>query len=64
MRRAPTKIDQQALERHKIKTMLEQDKIVRRLAAAPLEKLTGIERLLAALYRVSDLYDQKTSDQA
>lgn len=56
MRRAPVKIDQRALERHKIKALLQEDKFVRRLADTPLEKLTGIEKLLAALYRQSDLF--------
>ena len=58
MRRAPVKIDQRALERHQTKALLEQDVFVRKLARTPLEKLTGAERLLAALYRHSDLFPQ------
>jgi hypothetical protein len=59
MRRAPVKIDERALERHQIKALLEQDDFVRKLAKTPLEKLTGMERLLAALYRHSDLFPAK-----
>lgn len=47
MKRAPIKIDERSLERRKIKTLL---------AQTPLEKLRGAERLLAALYRQSDLF--------
>lgn len=56
MRKAPIKIDRRALERHKIKVLLQDDKLVQKLAQTPLEKLAGIERLLAALYRQSDLF--------
>lgn len=56
MRRAPIKIDQRALERQKTKALLEKDEFVQKLIATPLEKLTGVERLLAALYRESDLF--------
>lgn len=60
MRRAPIKIDHQALERQKTKALLEQDEFVRKLVQTPLSKLTGIDRLLAALYRQSDLFPKKT----
>ena len=56
MRRAPIKIDQRALERQKTKALLEGDKFVQKLMAMPLEKLSGMEKLLAALYRGSDLF--------
>lgn len=56
MRRAPVKIDERALERQKTKGLLAQDEFVQKLMATPLEKLTGMERLLAALYRQSDLF--------
>ena len=59
MRRAPIKIDYRALERHQTKALLAKDEFVKKLAQTPLEKLTGIERLLAALYRASDLFPQK-----
>lgn len=64
MRRAPVKIDQRALARHKIKVLLNEDALIRKLAETPLEKLSGSERLLAALYRQSDLYDKKTFGEA
>lgn len=59
MRRAPIKIDGRALERQKIKDLLAQDEFVRKLAQTPLEKLSGIEFLLAALYRQSDLFPKE-----
>ena len=59
MKRAPIKIDERALERQKIKTLLAEDAAVQKLTQTPLEKLRGIERLLAALYRSSDLFPQE-----
>lgn len=59
MKRAPVKIDERALERHKIKTLLAKDAVIRKLAETPLEKLSGAERLLAALYHQSDLFPQE-----
>ena len=56
MKRAPIKIDETALERQKMKALLEKDEAVKKLARTPLEKLTGWDRLLAALYRSSDLF--------
>lgn len=60
MKRAPIKIDERALERQKIKTLLAEDKFVKKLASTPLTKLTGVDRLLAALYRQSELFPKKT----
>ncbi|MBI3385757.1 hypothetical protein HY031_01585 [Candidatus Gottesmanbacteria bacterium] len=56
MRRAPIKIDEKALERQKIKALLEEDEAVKKLAQTPLTKLHGLERLLATLYRQSELF--------
>lgn len=61
MRRAPVKIDERALERQKMKALLAQDEFIKKLAGTPLGKLHGLERLLAALYRQSDLFPTKKS---
>jgi len=59
MKRAPIEIDERASERQKMKTLLAEDAAVQKLAETPLTKLHGSERLLAALYRQSDLFFEK-----
>ncbi len=59
MRIAPVKIDQQARRRYRAQKLLTADEFVTKLAQTPLEKLTGRDRLLAALYRQSELFPEE-----